>query len=276
MIMKKILVPVDFSPASRNAEEYAAALGRAMKASLQLLRVYWEPALAPELAASWTGAGPAIQEENGEWIEGEVRFLQEKYGVEVSGMVRTGFKGDTINETVKESEADLVVMGMKEARRHNFPGSTVYTVLRKSGKPVLVVPEGVPFKPIRDIVLAADFTVVRDLSCYNILYALAESWEAALQVVHVAGKEAAIKPEELSGKLQLQRVLAKVTYWYHELDEDRIEESLLRFTENHPADILVMVAHHHNFFERLFGTLYTRDMSFKAAIPLLVLEDRKE
>lgn len=276
MIMKKILVPVDFSPASRNAEEYAAALAKAMKASLQLLRVYWEPALAPELSASWAGTGPAIQEENEEWMEGEVRLLQEKYGVEVSGMVRTGFKGDTINEMVKESEADLVVMGMKEARRHNFPGSTVYTVLRKLGKPVLVVPEGVTFKPIRDIVLAADFTVVRDLSCYNILYALAESWEATLQVVHVAGKEAAIKPEELSGKLQLQRALSKVTYWFHELDEDRVEESLLRFIENHPADILVMVAHHHNFFERLFGTLYTRDMSFKAAIPLLVLEDRKD
>ncbi|HEY1112709.1 MAG TPA: universal stress protein [Chitinophagaceae bacterium] len=273
--MKKILVPVDFSPASRNAEEYAASLAKAMKATLLLLRVYRAPAPAPELSVGSAGTGLAIQEENEEWIEGEVHFLQEKYGIEVRGMVRTGFKGDTINEVVKESEADLVVMGMKEARRHNFPGSTVYTSLRKLGKPVLVVPEGVSFKPIRNIVLAADFTVIRDLSCYDSLFDLVESWEATLQVVHVAGKEAAIKPDELSGKLQLQRALSKVTYWYHELDEDRVEESLLRFTESHPADILVMVAHHHNFLERFFGTLYTRDMSYKAAIPLLVLEDRK-
>lgn len=271
--MKKILVPVDFSPASRNAEEYAAALAKAMGASLQLLRVYMEPAPAPELPVGWAGTGISFQEESEEWIEGEVRFLREKYGVEVNGVARAGFKGDTINEVAKESEADLVVMGMKEAKRHKFPGSTVFTALRKAKKPVLVVPEAVPFKPIRDIVLAADFTAVKDLSCYNVLYALVEGLDANLQVVHVAGKAAAIKPEELAGKLQLQRALAKVTYWFHELDEDTVEESILRFTQNHPADLLVMVAHRHGFFERLFGTLFTRDISYKAAIPLLVLED---
>lgn len=272
--MKKILVPVDFSPASRNAEEYAAALAKAMGASLQLLRVYMEPAPAPELPVGWAGTGISFQEESEEWIAGEVRFLKDTYDVEVVGTVRAGFKGNTINEVAKESEADLVVMGMKEAKRHKLPGSTVFTALRKARKPVLVVPEGMPFKPIRNIVLAADFNGVKDLSCYTILFELVESWDATLQVVHVAGKEAAIKPEELSGKLQLQKALAKVTYWFHELDEDNVEESILRFTENHPADLLVMVAHRHRLFERLFGVWYTRDVSYKAALPLLVLDDK--
>ena len=273
--MKKILVPVDFSPASRNAEEYAAAMAKAVGASLQLLRVYMEPAPAPELPVGWAGSGTSLQETSEEWIEEEVRFLQDKYGVAIHSTVRAGFKGDTINEVVKESDADLVVMGMKEAKRHLFPGSTVFTALRKARRPVLIVPEGVSFIPIRNIVLAADFTTVQDLSCYRVLMALVESWDATLQVVHVAGKEAAIKPQELSGKLQLQKALAKVTYWYHQLDEDNVEESLLRFIQNHPADLLVMVAHRHNFFERLFGTMYTRDLSYKAAVPLLVLEDKE-
>lgn len=273
--MKKILVPVDFSPASRNAEEYAAALAKALGASVQLLRVYLEPAVAPEQTVGWAETALSLQEENEEWIEQEVRSLQEKYGVEVHSTVRTGFKGDTINEVAKDIDADLVVLGMKETKRHQFPGNTVFTALRKARRPVLVVPEGMPFKPIRNIVLAADFTSVQDLSCYSVLLALVESWDATLQVVHVAGKAAAIKPQELSGKLQLQRALARVTYWYHELDEDNVEDSLLRFTENHPADLLVMVAHRHNFFERLFGTLYTRDLSYKATVPLLVLEDKE-
>ena len=40
--MKKILVPTDFSPASRKAEEYAAALSIILGAEMQLLHVYRE------------------------------------------------------------------------------------------------------------------------------------------------------------------------------------------------------------------------------------------
>lgn len=273
LIMKKILVPIDFSPASRNAEEHAAVLAQALGWPLQLVHVYWEPAPAPELPGAYLEDGISLQEENEEWVEEEVMYLKDKFEVEVSGGAQAGLKGDAINELAKESEAGLVVMGMKESKRHRFVNSTVFTALRRTRVPVLVVPEEVVYRPIRNIVLAADFTGVRDTSCFDLLFTLLQKLDATLQVVHVAGREAAIKPEELSGKLQLGQLLAKVTYWYHELDENNVEESVLRFTENHPADLLVMVAHRHGLFERLLGTLYTRDLSYKASLPLLVLED---
>lgn len=271
--MKNILVPIDFSPASRNAEEYAAALARALALPLQLVHVYTQPAPTLEVIGGWGIDGASLQEENEEWVEEEILFLKEKYDVEVSGGAVSGLKGDTINLMARESEAVLVVMGTKEAKRHRLVHSTVFTALRRTRKPVLVVPEGVAYQPVRNIVLAADFNEVRDTSCYDFLLTLIEKLDAVLQVVHVAGREAAIHPEELPGKLQLGQVLASVTYWYHELDANNIEESILRFTKNHPADLLVMVAHHHRLFERLFGVLYTHDLSYRTAIPLLVLED---
>lgn len=271
--MKKILVPIDFSPASRNAEEYAAVLAKILGWPLQLVHVYWEAAPTPEVIGAWGVNSVSLQEENEEWVEEEVIYLKEKYEVEVAGGAIAGLKGDTINLLAKESEAGLVVMGMKVAKRHRLVSSTVFTALRRTRVPVLVVPEGVPYQPIRNIVLAADFNGVLDTSCFDLLFTLLEKLDATLQVVHVAGREGVIKPEELPGKLQLGSVLAKVTYWYHELEEDNIEESILRFTQNHPADLLVMVAHRHHLFERLLGTLYTKDMSCKAMLPLLVLED---
>lgn len=271
--MKKILVPIDFSPASRNAEEYAAVLATVLGWPLQLVHVYWEPAPAPELPGAYIESAVSLQEENEEWVEEEVLYLKEKYEVAVEGGAQAGLKGDTINALAREDEAGLVVMGMKESKRNRFVDSTVFTALRRTRIPVLVVPEGVAHKPIQNIVLAADFNGVRDTSCFDLLFTLLQKLDAALQVVHVAGKEAAIKPEELAAKLQLGRMLAKVTYWYHELDEDNVEEGILRFTQSHPADLLVMVAHRHRLFERLLGTLYTRDLSYKSSIPLLVLED---
>lgn len=273
MIMKKILVPIDFSPASRNAEEYAAALAKVLGWPLQLVHVYWEPAPAPELSGAYITGELSLQEENEEWVEEEVMHLKAKFDVEATGEAQAGLKGDTINELAKETEAALVVMGMKESKRHRLVQSTVFTALRRTRVPVLVVPEEVRYQPLRHIVLAADFTGVRDTSCFELLFTLIEQLGASLQVVHVAGKEAAIRPEELPGKLQLGRLLAKVTYWYHQLDSDNVEESILRFTESHPADLLVMVAHRHSLFDRLLGTLYTRDLSYQASIPLLVLEE---
>lgn len=272
--MKKILVPIDFSPASRNASEYAVSLAKALGTTVELLHVYLEPAPAIDGPMAWVPTA-TFQEENEEWIQEEVQYLKEKYGVEVTGEVVAGLKKQSINEQAKKSDAGLVAMGMKEAKRQKFIASTVFSAIRRTRRPVLVVPEGVPFLPIRNIVLAADFNGVKDTACFDPLLELVEKLGANLQVVHVAGKEAVIKPEELPGKIQLGRVLSEVTYWYHELDENRIEESILQFTQNHPADLLVMVAHRHSLFDRLFGMVYTRGISSRTTIPLLILDDKK-
>lgn len=273
--MKKILVPIDFSPASKNASEYAALLSKAVGAPMQLLHVYLAPVQVTEPPITWSSTvGPELQEENYKLVQEEIRFLKEKYAVDVSGEAWTGIKGDAINVRAKESDAGLVVMGMKKDKGQRFLRSTVFSAIRKVSIPILVVPEEACFKPIKDIVLAVDFDGVRDTSCFDPLFMLLDTFKATLQVLHVAGKEAAVKAEELPGKLQLGRILSKVTYWYHELDEDNVEQSILKFVENHPADLLVMVAHRHSFYERFFGAVHTRSISAQTSIPLLILEDK--
>lgn len=273
--MKKILVPIDFSPASRTAGEYAAGLAKVLKLPLELLHVYLAPATPLGEPGVWAGAVIELQEEEERKVREEMDFLREKYGIKISGEAREGLKGEMISLEAKESEAGLVVMGMKAEKKQRFLRSTVFTAIRKTRIPVLVVPEGQPVQPIRNIVLAVDFEGVRNEDCFDALFALTDSFKATLQVLHVAGKAAEVKEEELSGKLQLARILAKETYWYHQLDENNVEESILQFTDRHPADLLVMVAHRHNFFERVFGTVYTRSVGYKTPVPLLVLEDQE-
>jgi hypothetical protein len=51
-----------------------------------------------------------------------------------------------------------------------------------------------------------------------------------------------------------------------------VEEGINQFIETNPTDILTMVAHKHSLFQRLFGKVHTKIMSYQTEIPLLVLQ----
>ena len=81
MIMKKILVPIDFSPASHNASEYAASLAKAFDAEIYLLHVFTEPVPASEAPMAWMIIGSELQDANDALVNEEINILKKKYSV---------------------------------------------------------------------------------------------------------------------------------------------------------------------------------------------------
>ena len=47
------------------------------------------------------------------------------------------------------------------------------------------------------------------------------------------------------------------------------------YLQTHPGQLLVMTAHKHNFFERVFSRSQTTAMAYETHIPLLILQDKK-
>ena len=272
--MKRILVPVDFTPASRHASEYAAALAQVFAAEIHLLHVYIEPPPAVEVSGVWLMAGSELQEAKEALVKVEVDFLKEKYSVAVSGETKVGPTGYAINDTAKELQADIIVMGMRGGNRSKILGGTVISTIRKSQIPVLIIHEEATFVPIKEVAVAADFNEVSDINCWNILFTLLEKFDGTLSVVHVQGKETEMAVAELSGALQVRRYLSRFPYQYVEIEDTDVAQGLLNYIHNHPIDLLVMIAHHHTVFERVFGTIYTRDISFDIKLPLLILKER--
>lgn len=272
--MKRILVPIDFTPTSRRASAYAAMLARSFGAKVYLLHVYTEPTPVSEGSSKWIVSGSEWQQDYEARINKELDYLEEEYSVDVAGFSKMGYRGATINITAKELQVDLIVMGGKKGRKTWLQESTTLTTIRKSGTPVLIVPEDAVFSPIKHIVLASDFDEVTDISCYDLLFTLVKKFDATVQVLHVEKKGRNMKATEVPGKLQLQHVLSKISYQYQLLENDDVEKGLQDFVQRHPADLLVMVAHLHNFLQRTFGEIHTRVMSHETKLPLLVLEDK--
>ena len=269
--MKKLLVCTDFTEPSRNACLYAASLAKVFNAAIYLLHVHreWIPAsVGPE---PWSITLSEQYQEKEKHLNQEINFLKEKYPVQIRGEVKPGFRSDSISETAREIEADLIVMGISHAKKKPL-GSTTLKVMRKAHVPVLVVPESASFHSIKNIVLAVDFKEMLTSSCFTPLLDVVKKFDASLRVLHVDKKGAELKVSEVPEKLQLGLVLAKFTYEYDRIESDDVDQGIEGFVDAHPADLLVMVAHPHGLFERLFSHLHTQVIGMEIKLPLLVLK----
>ena len=67
---------------------------------------------------------------------------------------------------------------------------------------------------------------------------------------------------------------SKLNHQFHTINERNVEEGINKFIVKNPTNILAMVAHRHNLFERMFGTIHTYAMSYQTKIPLLILQGK--
>jgi nucleotide-binding universal stress UspA family protein len=144
--LTRILVPVDFSTASREAAEHAVALARCFGAKLELLHV-WEPPryVAPDVMIALPGwsatsvekvAVTAAQKELSEFT---ARLLPE--GLSVSTRVDVGEAAHTILRVAEETMADLIAMGThgRSGLARMLLGSVAQKIVSHAPCPVLTV-----------------------------------------------------------------------------------------------------------------------------------------
>ncbi|HEU4902323.1 MAG TPA: universal stress protein, partial [Flavisolibacter sp.] len=203
--MKKLLVPIDFTPASRNASEYAVSLAKKLEAEVQLLHVYTEPMPVGNVPDP-VFVATSLREENKLRVGQEMDWLKKQYSMEVHGGSLAGYRGDTIKDTANETAADLIVMGAKPAHKNKILGSTTLKMIRKSPKPVLVIPEDARFRPLKNIVLAVDFSEMVGSAVLEPLFQLADAFGSSVRVLHVEKKGADMKASETAEKLHWGRV----------------------------------------------------------------------
>jgi universal stress protein A len=142
--LKKILVPIDFSPMSKKAFQYALRFAEQFGCQIVLLHVI-EPveAIAGTPLAVDIFAQP---EEDTAAAEAELAFLTAKSrnrGNSFTSAVRIGHTPNEITKAAKEMDVDLIVIATHgyTSWRHLCIGSTAERVVRTAPCPVLVVRE---------------------------------------------------------------------------------------------------------------------------------------
>jgi universal stress protein A len=145
--IRRILVPIDFSPASDRALSYARALSEEFGASLQLLHVIEDRLMTgPWPAEVYLGELPKLREDLVKEAERRMQASLESLttgGIQATGEVLIGGPSHVIIDQATVGDVDLIVMGThgRTGITHLLIGSVAERVIRHAPCPVFVVRE---------------------------------------------------------------------------------------------------------------------------------------
>ena len=142
LVMKRIVVPLDFSANSTRALDYAYALAKKFDAALHLLHVCEVPSMLTGSMDAYAIAYTDWSQRMGEEAERELDKLRARLtGVKVSTEVLFGNPARAIVTAAHTNDADLIVMGTHghSAVMHMVMGNVAERVVRTADCPVLTV-----------------------------------------------------------------------------------------------------------------------------------------
>lgn len=281
--MKKILLPTDFSDISINAVQYALELFKDIPCEFFLLNVFRIPYVTNEEFMGNDVGELALLEEKLQ--EASIKGMEELLEV-LPKNKRHKFNiisdynlfGNAVENAVKERDIQLIVMGTKGATgaKEIFMGTNTGHVLLKTTCNLIAVPEHSRFKAPKEITFPTDFRINYDLEDLGSLISLAEMYDSKIRILHLSHKEE-LDEEQKRNKKMLTSFFINVKHSFHTLSNSDFEEALNCFTQSRGnIDMIVIIARHYSFFQRLFFRPKVRELSFHTKIPLFVLHHLKE
>lgn len=143
--IKRVLVPIDFSPPSMKALDYAADFAKPLGAELCVLFVI-EPIYyaVPDLAGAAAGSVGGLLDEQRKSAKQQLERLQTRYArrnIKLRALQQTGTPYQAIVDAAKTLRADLIVMSThgRTGVSHMLMGSVAERVVRTAVCPVLTI-----------------------------------------------------------------------------------------------------------------------------------------
>ena len=253
---KNILLATDFSPASKQALEYAASLARRYGSAIYLTHVITVdgyPLVSPEYAAS------SLQKMHVEAQQGFRELLKSGELIELpyKVLIQEGNLWPSIEELIKTYDIDLLVVGTRGVGTVEkvLIGSGAEEIFRKARVPVLTVGPSTAKEPLyemefKNILFASDFGRSAEREA-EYAVSLAEKHCSRLRLVHVLPHPEAYGDDVLAMKkensmAQLRELVATGADLHCKLDfEVAVGEpvqQILRIAEETKADLIVMGA----------------------------------
>jgi nucleotide-binding universal stress UspA family protein len=263
-----VLCPMDLSPISLNALEWANAVARARNAELRMLHV-----VATEGIVATDHLGFTDREN----MIGTLRGTLERMDPEnrqVGAAIRQGDPGNQILQFARSMPADLIVMGAAGAERPERPmGSITAIVVARSDCPVMIVPSGRHMNAdtagvFEHIVCAVDVTPV---SVTLMRQALSLAWETHGRVMLVCVMTEPNRSASEIQQLLLDAIPPEATTW---CDIDVVvtrgvpATEIVRVAEGADVDLLVIGPPRH-------WTSTTQAVLAKSLCPVLVPHDAR-
>ncbi len=279
--MKQILVPIDFSNNSKNALQYARTLLSSEICTFYLLNVYVSN---PSNLLSKEYNDSVLAEMSHE-SEKNLNMFLNKINEENDNDLhnfKVVFKANTLVNAIKHMlntiKIDFVIMGTKGAKgsREVFLGSNAVKVINGvENCPVLVVPQNYTSKKPSIIAFSTNFkrTFFRDE--LNPLIDIAVSNQSKINIARIMMEEY-LNDHQKVNKETLKGLFKDLDYIFCKIDVETSETNALKeFATQTESDLIALVHHKHNFFQKLMEEDVVDKIAFNSPLPLLILPELK-
>jgi len=278
-MVKSILIPTDGSDYGKTAIAYGISIARKLGAQLTGLHVVDVRLMQGPIFTDISGSIglPPYQEflpviESGldakaETILGEFREQCEAAGIHPETKKVTGVIDETIIEEGRTC-CDWVLLAQRGEHFHlgggAILGSTAQSVVRLSGKPVLVTPE--KFREIKSMALAYDGSAPAH-SALKLAAELSQrsGWPLSVVIItddQALGEKRSQKARDFLAPFKIDSAII--------IRKGKEDKELLRFIQEGSVDLLVMGAYGHNRLRELLVGSTTSAVIRKSTIPVLL------
>ena len=277
-IMKKIIVPVDFSIHSENALKTAALLAKKTNATIIALHML-------DIQEVNLSESPSYQQEKAVFFlklaEKKIsEFLQKDFleDLKVVPLIKHYKIFSEVNQVAKEVNADLIVMGSHgvSGLKEFFMGSNTEKVIRFSEVPVFVVKKELKDTDFKDVVYATDFSEESIPAFKNMLKTL-DVFNAKKHILYVN------LPNENFKTSPEMDAIAHGFLMKAECNTDRlinvnfvcersIEKGILNFSNAVGADLITTATHGRTGLSHIFSGSISEDLSNHAALPIMTFK----
>lgn len=269
-VMSPILVCTDFSQGSNNAVRYAAEMAKAFQTSLIIFHASHSSVAATEtsgmLADEKERRAEALKQ-----LEEAARVIKEQTGLDAQTSCSAGLPVEEIIRAAHLLKAGMIVTGAREtAAGSGIVGGLVYDLMHSAEIPVMAIPMGCAFVPLKRIVLASDLRKGETFDDTT-LRKVINRFNGELFLVSVLSPGEKPGVDKAIASFELEHRYSDISRHIELAEGENLVDCLNDFAFEKNADLIVMIPHQHNFLVRMMRATQTQKVLKGTHRPLLTL-----
>lgn len=274
----KLLVCLSFSESSELALRYALQFAAQIEAELTVLHVYADRVdkleyLPEKLRNSLIKEGEFTAQKHFLQFLKHLRS-QVNQVVSVHPLLRMGKPEEVIPQVGKETDADMILVGMSEKSRTSlrWKGGLMASLYQEASVPVLIIPEKAEFDKVDHLVYATRFDEAAT-RIPTVMSNIARESGAHISCVNVTTPKERNKPfrEPVLEKMYRLDLDPSYQVCFYSLFHKGPAQGLTAFTELYTTHMFGLLYLRKSGFGRLFQRSLARKMLYELPIPVIVV-----
>ena len=271
--MKSIVSATDFSRTSNNAVKYAAGIANISGAKLIIYNVYdiYMPITTYDVMPL-----PYVDYRKHSYnklrnLQLRMKRLYPKLNIEMAH--NEGQPSEQISAFVDNKKPDMLIIGANSATAlERLIGSTTSAMIRKSEVPVLAIPSGAKFKPVRNILFAYDLNEISE-EAVKWIKQMALLFSAKIDVLCLVNDMVFFEKRVHEEQAKIAKKLDGLHPDVYFAESANFASGIERYVQKHKAGLVITQHRRHGFLFRMVKGSISKDLSFSLPVPLFSIPE---